>query len=78
MDGTTAVPTGAHWGIYDVLVADGRVVGARPWDEDPDPAPLNAGTQRGLRPMLIIDPYTRPPALSFSFNSAPFMAPPLR
>ncbi len=42
MDGTTAVPTGAHWGIYDVLVADGRVVGARPWEEDPDPAPLNA------------------------------------
>ena len=42
MDGTEAVPTGAHWGIYDVLVADGRVVGARPWDGDPDPAPLNA------------------------------------
>ena len=41
-DRTETVPTGAHWGIYDVLVADGRVVGARPWDEDPDPAPLYA------------------------------------
>ena len=39
---TETVPTGAHWGIYDVLVADGRVVGSRPWAEDPDPAPLHA------------------------------------
>ena len=37
-----SIPTGAHWGVYDVLVADGRVVGSRPWADDPDPAPLHA------------------------------------
>ncbi len=37
-----SIPTGAHWGVYDVLVEDGRVVGSRPWAEDPDPAPLHA------------------------------------
>ena len=37
-----AVPTGAHWGIYDVLVDGGRVVGARPWADDPDPSPIHA------------------------------------
>ena len=41
-EGTRAIPTGAHWGVYDVLVEGGRVVGARPWGEDPDPAPLYA------------------------------------
>ena len=41
-DRVEAIPTGAHWGVYDVLVEDGRIVGSRPWEEDPDPAPLHA------------------------------------
>ena len=32
--------TGNHWGIFDVEVSDGRVVGARPFQQDPHPSPL--------------------------------------
>ncbi|WP_017558198.1 molybdopterin-dependent oxidoreductase [Nocardiopsis baichengensis] len=37
---TEAYPTSSHWGSYEVLVEDGKVVGARPDPRDPDPAPL--------------------------------------
>ncbi len=60
MDGTEAVPTGAHWGIYDVLVSGGRVVGARPWEEDPDPAPLYAALPETVdHPTRIARPMVR-------------------
>ena len=59
-DGAEAVPTGAHWGVYDVLVEDGRVVGARPWEEDPDPAPLHAALPEMVdHPTRIARPMVR-------------------
>ena len=35
-----AYPTSAHWGTFEVLVRDGRVVGVRPDPADPAPSPL--------------------------------------
>ncbi|WP_234401824.1 molybdopterin-dependent oxidoreductase, partial [Thermobifida halotolerans] len=35
-----AYPTSAHWGAFDVLVRDGRVVGVRPDPDDPAPSPV--------------------------------------
>jgi biotin/methionine sulfoxide reductase len=32
--------TGSHWGVYDVEVEDGRVVGVRPFAKDPSPSVL--------------------------------------
>jgi biotin/methionine sulfoxide reductase len=32
--------TSTHWGVYDVAVEDGRIVGITPFDRDPDPSPI--------------------------------------
>lgn len=40
MDHVRTIPTGSHWGMYDVDVADGRIRDVRPSARDPDPAPL--------------------------------------
>jgi biotin/methionine sulfoxide reductase len=32
--------TGSHWGVYDVEVEAGRVVGIRPFAKDPNPSPF--------------------------------------
>jgi len=37
----TTVPTGGHWGVYEVDVADGKIVATRPWARDPDPTPMH-------------------------------------
>ncbi|WP_304453417.1 molybdopterin-dependent oxidoreductase [Nocardiopsis sp. YSL2] len=37
-------PTSAHWGGYQVVVEDGRVVGALPDPDDPAPSPIIANT----------------------------------
>ena len=59
-DRTEAIPTGAHWGIYDVLVEDGRVVGARPWKEDPDPTPLHQALPEMVdHPVRVTRPMVR-------------------
>ncbi|WP_017626897.1 molybdopterin-dependent oxidoreductase [Nocardiopsis chromatogenes] len=42
--GTEAYPTSSHWGAYEVLVENGRVVGTRPDPGDPDPSPLIGNT----------------------------------
>jgi biotin/methionine sulfoxide reductase len=34
------VPHHSHWGAFNAVVEDGRVVGAVPFDFDPDPSPL--------------------------------------
>src|SRR5712691_140472 len=36
--GTTLVHTGSHWGMYDVEVDNGRVVGVRAFAKDPQPS----------------------------------------
>ena len=40
--GTTLVHTGSHWGIYDVEVDNGRVVGVRACAKDPRPSRIIA------------------------------------
>jgi len=32
--------TSTHWGVYDVAVENGRIVGITPFDKDPDPSPI--------------------------------------
>src|SRR5215510_450798 len=34
------VPHHSHWGAFNAIVEDGNVVGAVPFDFDPDPSPL--------------------------------------
>ena len=41
MGQVTTIPTGSHWGVYEVDVADGRIVDVRPSPHDPDPTPLH-------------------------------------
>lgn len=43
-DRVAAYPTSAHWGSFEVLVRDGRVVGVRPDPADPAPSPLIENT----------------------------------
>jgi anaerobic selenocysteine-containing dehydrogenase len=43
-----SIPTGSHWGIYEVEVADGRIQHARPSPHDPDP-----GTMYGALPEIV-------------------------
>jgi biotin/methionine sulfoxide reductase len=40
MNDVTTVPTGSHWGIYEVDVADSQIVDVRPSSHDPDPSPI--------------------------------------
>ncbi|GAA0991929.1 molybdopterin guanine dinucleotide-containing S/N-oxide reductase [Nocardiopsis tropica] len=40
----TLRPTSAHWGSYQVVVEDDRVVGVRPDPDDPAPSPVMANT----------------------------------
>jgi len=37
---TTLVPHHSHWGAFHAEVKDGRIVGVRPFERDPDPSPL--------------------------------------
>src|ERR1700722_17835778 len=37
---TTLVPHHSHWGAFRAEVTDGRIVGVRPFERDPDPSPL--------------------------------------
>src|SRR5437588_6142122 len=39
MSKVTTIPTGSHWGMYEVDVSDGRIRDVRPSPLDPDPAP---------------------------------------
>jgi len=32
--------TSTHWGVYDVAVEEGRIVGIEPFEHDPDPSPI--------------------------------------
>src|SRR3954447_24708240 len=41
MSTTRTIPTGSHWGIYEVDVADGRIQHVRPSPHDPDPTPMH-------------------------------------
>ncbi len=34
------VRTATHWGVYDIEVRDGSIVGVEPYADDPDPSPI--------------------------------------
>jgi len=54
------VPSLAHWGAFNALVEDGRVVGCEPFAQDPAPSPmLNAIPEMVYSPLRIARPAVR-------------------
>ncbi len=37
---TSRVHTASHWGAYDVLLRDGKLIGTQPFARDPNPSPM--------------------------------------
>ncbi|UFN50315.1 molybdopterin-dependent oxidoreductase [Roseomonas sp. OT10] len=53
-------PHASHWGYFDAVVEDGRVVGVRPFARDPAPGPLIEGVPDLVHAPCRIDrPYAR-------------------
>lgn len=40
--------TSTHWGVYDVVVENGRVTGMLPFEHDPDPSPIGQSLVDGV------------------------------
>ena len=40
--------TSTHWGVYDVVVEDGRILRVVPFDRDPDPSPIGQSLVDGV------------------------------
>ena len=54
------VPHHSHWGAYNAVVEDGKVVGAVPFDFDPDPSPLIEAVPDSVHsPLRIARPMIR-------------------
>ena len=54
------VPHHSHWGAYNAVVEDGKVVGAVPFDFDPDPSPLIEAIPDSMHsPLRIARPMIR-------------------
>lgn len=52
--------TGSHWGLYDVEVEDGKLVGIQPFADDPHPTPLvHALPSAVYHPSRITQPMVR-------------------
>src|SRR5699024_9447528 len=51
--------TMAHWGVYEVETADGRVVDIHPWAGDPDPSPLGRSMKAVDGPTRVRTPMVR-------------------
>jgi biotin/methionine sulfoxide reductase len=45
---TTLIRNHAHWGAFLAEVRDGRIVGVRPFERDPDPSPLIEAVPAGV------------------------------
>jgi biotin/methionine sulfoxide reductase len=57
---TRLVPNSSHWGAFLAEVEDERVVGVRPFPDDPDPSPILGSVVDGLyAPSRIDQPYVR-------------------
>src|ERR1700736_5290604 len=53
-------PHHSHWGAFNAVVEDGKVVGAVPFDFDPDPSPLIDGIADAVHsPTRIFCPMVR-------------------
>ncbi|HJU16322.1 MAG TPA: molybdopterin-dependent oxidoreductase [Stellaceae bacterium] len=56
----TLVPQHSHWGAFSAVVENGRVVGAEPFERDPDPSPLIAAIPDAVySPTRIASPMVR-------------------
>ncbi|HLH76349.1 MAG TPA: molybdopterin-dependent oxidoreductase [Candidatus Binataceae bacterium] len=54
------VPHHCHWGAFLAEVRDGRVVGVRPFEHDPDPSPLLEAIPAAVHsPMRVAQPMVR-------------------
>src|ERR1700746_1894568 len=54
------VPHHSHWGAFNAVVEDGKIVGAVPFDLDPDPSPLIDGIPDAVHsPTRIPSPMVR-------------------
>src|SRR5438046_6138738 len=54
------VPHHSHWGAFNAIVEDGKVVGAVPFDFDPDPSPLIEAIPDAVQsPLRIARPVVR-------------------
>lgn len=51
--------TMAHWGVYEVETADGRLVDIRPWSKDPDPSPLGRSMKAADHASRVRTPMVR-------------------
>ncbi|HXA23230.1 MAG TPA: molybdopterin-dependent oxidoreductase, partial [Acetobacteraceae bacterium] len=55
-----ARPHAAHWGAFDAVVQDGRIVDVRPFARDSTPSPIMRGTADAVHAANRIDrPYVR-------------------
>lgn len=53
-------PHASHWGAFDAIVRDNRIVDVRPFATDPDPSPIIYGTAAAVHAANRIDqPYVR-------------------
>jgi biotin/methionine sulfoxide reductase len=60
--------TGSHWGLYDVEVEDGKLVGIQPFADDPHPTPLvHALPSAVYHPSRITQPMVRKGYLAKGF-----------
>jgi hypothetical protein len=53
--GMTLVRNHSHWGAFLAEVENGRVVGVRPFERDPDPSPLLDAIPAGVHSSTRID-----------------------
>jgi biotin/methionine sulfoxide reductase len=54
------VPHHSHWGAFNAIIEDGNVVGAVPFDFDPDPSPLIEAIPDAVHsPLRIVHPMVR-------------------
>src|SRR5450631_990437 len=54
------IPHAAHWGAFDTVVRDGRIVDVRPFARDPAPSPIIYGAADAVHAANRIDrPYVR-------------------
>jgi biotin/methionine sulfoxide reductase len=59
-DTPLGIPQGSHWGAFDAVVANGRLVEARPFALDPSPGALLASMPDAVHSQVRIDrPYAR-------------------
>lgn len=64
--------TSTHWGVYDVLVRNGEVIGMRPFEHDPDPSPIGQSMPGAVAgPVRIRRPAVRKSYLDGGPGTAP-------